>query len=55
MSALARKLIDDRRGTTAVEYALIGLLICVAIVAAVTEAGLTVSTIMTQVAAGFAN
>ena len=55
MTDLLRNFSHDQNGATSLEYAFIGMSICVVIVAAVTEAGLTISTIMEQVAAGFAN
>ena len=52
---LLQQFAADENGATSIEYALIGSMICIVIVAAVTQAGISVSNVFTQVAAGFAN
>lgn len=52
MSALQR-FVERGDGVTAIEYALIGAFVALAIVASVTAVGTTLSNIFDQVAAGF--
>ena len=48
-----RQLLRDEKGTTAIEYALIAGIICVAIAAAVTSIGSTVNGFFSAVVDGF--
>ncbi|MGE5272022.1 MAG: Flp family type IVb pilin [Thiohalocapsa sp.] len=52
MQAAFQALCCDRRGATAIEYALIALFIAIVIVAGVSAIGTSVSTIFTQVGNG---
>lgn len=55
MRLILNGLIRNRSGATSIEYAIIGMTICVVIVAGVTQAGMAVGGIFDQVALGFAN
>ncbi len=49
------RVLHDERGATAIEYALIGSLIMVVIVTAVTTIGTNLTPIFQKVSAGFTN
>ena len=53
MLALLEKFGSDQRGSTAIEYACIAVVVCIAILTATQQMGVTLSEVFTNVGNGF--